>query len=248
MNLGQVIYSIFSVMGLIWTIIQIVSWFEKRQKQKMGISYSIHPVVSGTTYNQNFELFKHVTKKEVKIKNFSLDLDNQIVSKEQDPNKLFVEEIEFKNIGKKVISGTDFFDNDPLGVTNDSEILSISVLEITPEYINAKLEITKNRINIKFDKIKPNDSIFLSILRESNSLFKTKNDFLGQTNDINEFYPMDIYTYDKTLLFNFWYKQILILKVLWKFLNDSIFCFILIYIPIVVLSCYLLIRGFLNAK
>lgn len=249
MKLGQIIFSIFSVMGGIWSLMQIVSWFEKRQKQKMGISYSIHPVVSGTLYYQNYELFKYVTKKEVKIKTSRLSFDNQIVSEEQEPNKLYVEEIEFKNIGKKVISGTDFFDNDKLGLKNNTEILCISVLEKTPSYINTKIEITEERININFDKIKPNDSIFLSILKENNFFFKTKNDFLGQTNDINKFYPLDVYTCDKTFsLSNFWDRQILILKVLWRHFFDSILGFILLYFSVVLLFIYLTIRSLHNVK
>ena len=96
---------------------------------------------------------------------------------------------------------------------------------------------------IKFDKIKQNDSIFLCLLRINKPFFIYSDYFLGQTEDIDKFYPLDINTYEKTsLLYNFWYKQLLILKTLWKNFYDSILYSIMLNIVLIFVLC-LLIKG-----
>lgn len=223
MKLIQIIQLIFSTIGVIWVAIQIKNHFTKQQKSKIGVSYSIYPAITGKVYKPNFELNQYVDKSEIKIKRTCLNISNQTMQKEEDPKELFVEEIEFKNIGKKIISGADFFNNDQLGLRNSTDILNISITKETPAYINTDIEITKERINIKFDKIKPNDSIFICVLRTNNFLGNCYNYFLGQTDDIDQFYPLNIRTYkDTSLSCNRWYEEVLLLKTAWQYFKESI--------------------------
>lgn len=245
MKLIQIIQLVFSLIGVIWVIIQIKNHFVKQQKSKIGVSYSVYPVMTKRTYKQNFELNQYIDKREIKIQKSYLNISNQTIQKEEEPEELFVEELEFKNIGKKIINGTDFFDNDQLGFKNSTDILSISVLDETPSYINTNIEVMNERVNIKFDKIKPNDSIFLSVLRIHNSYFHRYDYFLGQTEDIDTFYPLDLGT-SSSCSPNFGYKELLYLKSSWKYFRQSLLwnllsnlLYIFIFFVIVkVIACY----------
>ena len=107
MKLFQIINLIFGIIGAIGVIIQIKNSFE--QKQKMGVSYAVYPVITGQTYSPPVEIDQNTILKEIFIKETYLDWDEQEKSKNEKITQLFVEQIEFKNIGKKNINGSDFF-------------------------------------------------------------------------------------------------------------------------------------------
>lgn len=250
MKLFQIINLIFGIIGAIGVIIQIKNSFE--QKQKMGVSYAVYPVITGQTYSPPVEIDQNTILKEIFIKETYLDWDEQEKSKNEKITQLFVEQIEFKNIGKKNINGSDFFENDRLGVKNSSNILQVSISNQTPSYINAKIEFTKEKINVNFDIIKPGDSIYLCIVCLDNFRFYTSDFFSGQTKEINKLYPLDVNTYHKYICNNisYCYLESLYLKNVWNNLRKMsffyFFPFILLIIIMLIVNFY--ISGGLNVK
>ncbi len=218
-------------LGVILLILKITNFFN--QKAKIGLSYNkLRLSCNNLLYQKNID--KEFINKLILETSYQIN-ENKIEKKYNDPIYIELRQYNFKNIGKKIIKGNDFYNAEKLGIIIDSNFICAGINNITPNYINASINVLKDKIEINFDVLKPNDIISILVIVYNEYNFECSHSVLGKSEDINKIIPLDIYTADEFYkLSSFFEKEKLYYKEGIKLILKSIFfpffCFLLFYI------------------
>lgn len=222
--------NISTTLVAIWSGLQIYNHVVK-QKQKLGIRFKSSEISNTKDYlkfykDSNPEFLSDLFIEYPSPYHHSCDKPNY----RDNFSSLNIYQIEFKNIGKTIISGNDFFEAEKLGVkTPFSLAISPIIEETTPEYIDAKVTLDNEKnVIIDFQDIKPGDSIYLTLI-SSNSLNFNANSFRGKTKKFDTFKALDYSTACKMWnLATFQEKEFLLLKEIILLLKDSFLAYIIV--------------------
>lgn len=204
----EILKNFFTIIGGISTIIGLpivitkLKETLKKPKQKLGFSCVGTYIIESSCDCKYSTTHNYLSKKyKLKIETTSTYSNNETETNVEDIENLYSLQLEFKNIGTKIIKGNDFYKNEQLGFNVETGFICASIRNETPKYINPKINIDNGVVNISFDSIKPNDSIFISILYNKKP-FIIRNFVSGKTEDIDNIYPINTKTIKFLSLFS----------------------------------------------